>query len=159
MAKLNISLLINFQLAKKQRIVDPQIKTADYDLVFSDERNPMHLSCACGSELNVPEHYAGKKVRCPACEQVVDVPEIVFDATEVYAAHSTSVKRQCHEVEYEIVGDDLQMVIVELDPHETVVAEAGAMTYMEEGINFETKMGDGSAVSYTHLTLPTTPYV
>jgi len=51
---------------------------------------------------------------------------------------------KCHEVDYEIVGDDLQMVIVGLDSGETVVAEAGAMTYMEEGIEFETKMGDGS---------------
>jgi len=36
------------------------------------------------------------------------------------------------------------MVIIELDPGETVIAEAGAMTYMEEGINFTAKMGDGS---------------
>ena len=49
-----------------------------------------------------------------------------------------------HEVDYEIVGDDMQMVLVELDPGETVVAEAGAMNYIEEGIVFETKMGDGS---------------
>ena len=49
-----------------------------------------------------------------------------------------------HEVDYQIVGDDMQMVQVELDPGETVVAEAGAMTYMEEGISFEAKMGDGS---------------
>ena len=49
-----------------------------------------------------------------------------------------------HEVNYEIIGDDLQMVIVELDPGETVIAEAGSMTYMEEGIEFDTKMGDGS---------------
>jgi uncharacterized protein (TIGR00266 family) len=33
---------------------------------------------------------------------------------------------------------------VELDPLETVIAEAGAMLFMEEGIIFETKMGDGS---------------
>ncbi len=52
--------------------------------------------------------------------------------------------RQCHEVDFEIIGDDLQMVTVELDPGETVIAEAGAMNYMEEGINFEAKMGDGS---------------
>jgi len=51
---------------------------------------------------------------------------------------------RCHEVDYEIFGDDMQMVQVELDPAETVVAEAGAMTYMEEGISFEAKMGDGS---------------
>lgn len=51
---------------------------------------------------------------------------------------------QCHEVDYQIVGDDMQMVQVELDPGETVVAEAGAMTYMEQGISFEARMGDGS---------------
>ena len=51
---------------------------------------------------------------------------------------------KCHEVDYEILDDDMQMVEVELDPGETVVAEAGAMNYMEDGIDFETKMGDGS---------------
>lgn len=49
-----------------------------------------------------------------------------------------------HEVDYEIIGDDLQLVEVELDPGETVIAEAGSMTYMEDGITFESKMGDGS---------------
>ncbi|PLX78733.1 MAG: TIGR00266 family protein [Desulfuromonas sp.] len=51
---------------------------------------------------------------------------------------------KCHEVDYEIVGKDMQMVLVELDPGETVIAEAGAMNYMEEEIVFEAKMGDGS---------------
>lgn len=51
---------------------------------------------------------------------------------------------QCHEVDYQIVGDDMQMVIIELDNGETVIAEAGAMCYMDEGITFEAKMGDGS---------------
>lgn len=51
---------------------------------------------------------------------------------------------KCHEVDYKIIGHDMQMVEVELDPQETVIAEAGAMTFMEEGINFEAKMGDGS---------------
>lgn len=49
-----------------------------------------------------------------------------------------------HEVDYELFGSELQIVEVELDPGETVIAEARAMTYMEEGIEFETKMGDGS---------------
>ena len=49
-----------------------------------------------------------------------------------------------HEVDYEIFGNDMQIVEVELDPGETVIAEAGAMNYMEDGIGFETKMGDGS---------------
>ncbi len=51
---------------------------------------------------------------------------------------------KCHEVDYTIVGDDMQMVMVELDPGETVIAEAGAMNFMEDGIQFETRMGDGS---------------
>ena len=51
---------------------------------------------------------------------------------------------QCHEIDYKIFGDDMQMVEVELDPGETVIAEAGAMNYIEEGIVFEAKMGDGS---------------
>ena len=49
-----------------------------------------------------------------------------------------------HEVDYTVFGDDLQFVEVELDPGETVIAEAGMMMYMEDGITFETKMGDGS---------------
>ena len=51
---------------------------------------------------------------------------------------------QCHEVDYEILGDDMQIVEIELDPGETVVAEAGAMNYMHDGITFEARMGDGS---------------
>lgn len=51
---------------------------------------------------------------------------------------------RCHEVDYEIIGHDMQMVEVELDPQETVIAEAGAMNYLENGIDFEAKMGDGS---------------
>ncbi|MCP3661785.1 MAG: TIGR00266 family protein [Gammaproteobacteria bacterium] len=50
----------------------------------------------------------------------------------------------CHEVDYKILGSEMQLVEVELDPDETVIAEAGAMTYMASGIEFETKMGDGS---------------
>jgi len=52
---------------------------------------------------------------------------------------------KCHEVDYEIIGHDLQMVEVELDPGETVVAEAGAMTFMEQDIDYDARMGDGSA--------------
>jgi uncharacterized protein (TIGR00266 family) len=49
-----------------------------------------------------------------------------------------------HEIDYRIIGESIQIVEVELDPRETVIAEAGAMLYMEDGISFETKMGDGS---------------
>lgn len=52
--------------------------------------------------------------------------------------------KRSHEVDYQIYGDDLQMVEVELDPGEVVIAEAGSMNWMEEGIGFEARMGDGS---------------
>jgi uncharacterized protein (TIGR00266 family) len=49
-----------------------------------------------------------------------------------------------HEIDYQILGDDIQLVEVELDPGETVIAEAGVMNYMEADIEFTAKMGDGS---------------
>ena len=51
---------------------------------------------------------------------------------------------QSHEIDYKIIGHDVQMVEIELDPQEVVIAEAGAMLYMEDGIDFTTRMGDGS---------------
>lgn len=51
---------------------------------------------------------------------------------------------KAHEVDYQVFGDDLQFVEIELDPGETVIAEAGTMMYMEDGIGFDAKMGDGS---------------
>jgi uncharacterized protein (TIGR00266 family) len=49
-----------------------------------------------------------------------------------------------HEIDYKIFGEDIQFVEIELDPGETVIAEAGAMVYMEQDIIFEAKMGDGA---------------
>lgn len=49
-----------------------------------------------------------------------------------------------HEIDYTIQGDDMQIVSIELDPQETVIAEAGSMNWMERDIQFEAKMGDGS---------------
>lgn len=49
-----------------------------------------------------------------------------------------------HDIDFEILGDDIQIVEIELDPQETVVAEAGAMNYMDGEVSFEAKMGDGS---------------
>ena len=51
---------------------------------------------------------------------------------------------QSHQIDYKIIGTSMQMVEIELDPGETVIAEAGAMNYMEQDIRFDTKMGDGS---------------
>ncbi|MDF2547216.1 MAG: hypothetical protein K0R93_2114 [Anaerosolibacter sp.] len=51
---------------------------------------------------------------------------------------------KAHEVDYQIYGDDMQFVEIVLDQHESIIAEAGAMMYMEQGIQMETIFGDGS---------------
>ncbi len=48
------------------------------------------------------------------------------------------------QIDYEIFGSEMQFVEIELDPHESVVAEAGAMMYMSDSIQMETVFGDGS---------------
>ncbi|MZQ75356.1 MAG: TIGR00266 family protein [Peptoclostridium sp.] len=52
--------------------------------------------------------------------------------------------QRAHEIDYKLYGDDLQLVEIELDPGESVIAEAGAMLYMENGIQMEAVFGDAS---------------
>jgi uncharacterized protein (TIGR00266 family) len=52
--------------------------------------------------------------------------------------------RRAHDIDFKIVGSEMQFVEVELDPGESAVAEAGSMMYMTPGINMETVFGDGS---------------
>ncbi|MEI8388806.1 MAG: TIGR00266 family protein [bacterium] len=53
--------------------------------------------------------------------------------------------RNAHEIDYKIYGDDMQLIEIELDPQESVIAEAGAMTMMSETIGMNTIFGDGSS--------------
>ncbi len=55
--------------------------------------------------------------------------------------------RTAQQIDYRIHGEELQFVEVELDPGESVVAEAGALMYMSGGVQMETIFGDGSAQS------------
>ena len=52
--------------------------------------------------------------------------------------------RTAHEIDFRIMGSEMQFVEVELDPGESAIAEAGSMMYMTPGINMETVFGDGS---------------
>ncbi|WP_027410484.1 TIGR00266 family protein [Anoxybacillus tepidamans] len=52
-----------------------------------------------------------------------------------------------HEIDYKLYGDDMQFVEIELDPQESVIAEAGGMMMMEDGIEMETVFGDGASSS------------
>jgi len=48
-------------------------------------------------------------------------------------------------VDYEIFGDDMQYIEIELDPGEAAIGEAGSMMMMQDGIEMDTIFGDGSA--------------
>src|SRR5436190_22509390 len=77
-------------------------------------------------------------------------PTIVTSAFDIRQASYSNPKNKearmpgMHVIDYEIFGDDMQFVEVELDPGEAAVAEAGGMMYMEDGIELETIFGDGS---------------
>lgn len=53
-------------------------------------------------------------------------------------------RRVADEIDYEIHGEDMQFVEITLDPNEVVIAEAGAMMYMTDGIRMRTVFGDAS---------------
>jgi len=77
----------------------------------------------------------------------------ISDVTELSAtappaatpAPAPPAGRAAHEIDYEIFGQEMQFVQVELDPGESAVAEAGAMMYKDMSVQMETIFGDGSA--------------
>lgn len=52
--------------------------------------------------------------------------------------------RRNHEIDYHIYGEEIQIVEIELDPQETVVAESGSFMMMDQEIQMQTMFGDGS---------------
>ncbi len=52
--------------------------------------------------------------------------------------------RSNHEIDYQIHGEEMQCVEIELDPQETVIAESGSFMFMDEGVIMATVFGDGS---------------
>lgn len=86
---------------------------------------------------------AGNAKFCVQCgaPMAARAPQQTDGATQ---AASGAGMRRAHEVEFKIYGEDLQFVEIMLDPGETIVAEAGAMMYMDSVIQMETIFGDGS---------------
>ncbi|MDR3076783.1 MAG: TIGR00266 family protein [Synergistaceae bacterium] len=88
-------------------------------------KNPPGKFCSsCGSPLGSAQNSAGTPAGAPG---------------------ALTPPRKPDEIEYKIYGEDLQFVEIILDPGETVIAEAGAMMYMDRDIKMETIFGDGSA--------------
>src|SRR5262245_22168345 len=78
-----------------------------------------------------------------------DVPQLASYMTGASSARTAAPPpivpgRHAHEIDFRIVGSEMQFVEVELDPGESAVAEAGSMMYMTNGISMETVFGDGA---------------
>ena len=78
-----------------------------------------------------------------------DVPQLASYLTGTSGARAAAPPpivpgRRAHEIDFRIVGSEMQFVEVELDPGEAAIAEAGVMMYMTHGIQLETIFGDGS---------------
>ncbi len=72
------------------------------------------------------------------------VPGLRAATTDTDSLPPAPSARRADEIDYQIFGDDMQYVEVEVDPNEMVVAEAGAMMYMTSGIQMEARFGDPS---------------
>jgi uncharacterized protein (TIGR00266 family) len=59
-------------------------------------------------------------------------------------------ERYSHEIDYKIYGEEMQFVEIELDPDESVIAEAGSMMFMDKTIEMNTIFGDGSVQAETN---------
>src|SRR5215207_344230 len=53
-------------------------------------------------------------------------------------------QQKAHEIDYKILGEEMQCVEIELDPQETAIAESGSFMMMDDGIQMQTIFGDGS---------------
>ncbi len=80
----------------------------------------------------------------PSAVSSASMPSAGYNPQPQQTAPSGSVMRRAHEVEFKIHGEDIQFVEIMLDPGETIIAEAGAMMYMDSSIRMETIFGDGS---------------
>ncbi len=74
----------------------------------------------------------------------VNTPPPVPSATPTESSSGFGSSQYTEGLDYKIVGHETQFVEIELDPQESVVAEAGAMMYKTEGVGMETIFGDGS---------------
>ncbi|HQO26775.1 MAG TPA: TIGR00266 family protein [Acidobacteriota bacterium] len=82
--------------------------------------------------------------QAPELGAAAPVPPLPRAAAPASAAGAPAGPR-CHEIDYQIHGDDMQFVDVVLDPGEAVIAEAGTMMYITNGIQMETRFTDGSS--------------
>ena len=80
-------------------------------------------------------------------QTIEQVPGLADPDSAAAQAPPPVTGRHAHEIDYEIFGHEMQFVEIELDPQESVIAEAGSMMHMTDGIRMDTVFGDGSTAS------------
>jgi uncharacterized protein (TIGR00266 family) len=98
----------------------------------------MKVDCdKCHRTYDVSSFPPGTQLRCK-CGNVFVVP-----GADASSAEAQLAPRGSDEIDYRIIGDDMQAVIVTLDPGEIVRAEAGAMMFMTDEIEMQTQASGG----------------
>jgi uncharacterized protein (TIGR00266 family) len=80
-----------------------------------------------------------------AWQPIAQVPELLATSASPPPPQLQTTGAMADEIDYEIFGNEMQFVEIELDSQESTVAEAGSMMYMSDSIRMETVFGDGSA--------------
>ena len=80
-----------------------------------------------------------------AWQPIAQVPELLATSASPSPPQLQTTGAMADEIDYEIFGNEMQFVEIELDSQESTVAEAGSMMYMSDSIRMETVFGDGSA--------------
>lgn len=108
------------------------------------QEGPFDDAAAVARARSLPSAMAWKEgfANWVPVSQVAELGGGVQGAPPAPSTSSTS-----DEIDYKIVGNEMQFVEVELDPGESAVAEAGAMMYKDTAIQMQTIFGDGSAAS------------
>jgi len=134
----------------------------------------MRFSCPqCGKSYQADDSFAGRTANCKACGGSFQVPELssdeaasagyansTLDGNNDFSAGNAEIgsapvtmrggqssdgrSRTADEIDYEIFGHEAQYVEIRLDPGEQTIAEAGALMYLEAGVEMETVLGDPS---------------
>ncbi len=71
------------------------------------------------------------------------MPFFIYPSVDIFTK-KTQGMRTNHEIDFRIVGEEMQYVEIELDPNETAIAESGSFMMMDDGIQMTTILGDGS---------------